>query len=174
MPKLEIGVASQKRRMRYGITEAQFAEIAREQYYLCALCGNNVPTDIDHDDKTRLVRGLLCRRCNLGLGMFRDDPGLLQKAISYLERPRSNALRSIEQDRKNNRRYVRGDSHFNAKINSDAVAAIRAEYAKGEKSYSQLGVEYGLSGGTIGKIVRGVRWRAIGQTEHQTNQGLGK
>ena len=35
-----------------------------------------------HD--TLKVRGLLCRSCNLALGMFKDDVNILNNAIQYL------------------------------------------------------------------------------------------
>lgn len=40
---------------------------------------------IDHDHKTNLVRGLLCKLCNSGLGFFRDKPDFLKRAIFYLK-----------------------------------------------------------------------------------------
>jgi len=39
---------------------------------------------IDHDHITGKVRGLFCRDCNTGLGMFKDSSALLQKAAQYL------------------------------------------------------------------------------------------
>jgi hypothetical protein len=39
---------------------------------------------IDHSHITNHIRGLLCNKCNLGLGFFRDDLNLLQNAIDYL------------------------------------------------------------------------------------------
>lgn len=33
----------------------------------------------------KCVRGLLCARCNMGLGHFGDDPSIVESALSYLK-----------------------------------------------------------------------------------------
>lgn len=84
-------------RKNYGITPERFVEMETAQGGLCAICGlpesyagNRTNThrkrklSIDHDHGTGTVRGLLCHRCNLGLGNFRDDPELLKAATRYL------------------------------------------------------------------------------------------
>ena len=47
-----------------------------------------------------MIRGLLCRRCNLALGMLKDDQGSLIAAVAYLgmlvrDRPGSAAQRAM-------------------------------------------------------------------------------
>lgn len=39
---------------------------------------------IDHCHVTGKVRGILCHKCNTGLGYFNEDVELLKSAISYL------------------------------------------------------------------------------------------
>jgi hypothetical protein len=52
----------------------------------CDLClREDVTTVIDHNHVTGGVRGVLCTRCNTGLGKFLDGVDLLKKAIAYLE-----------------------------------------------------------------------------------------
>lgn len=57
---------------------------------VCAICGKKCSSgkrlSIDHSHKTNKVRGLLCGSCNLGIGKFYDDIGLLEKAIVYLRK----------------------------------------------------------------------------------------
>ena len=52
----------------------------------CAICRQVCikALAVDHCHKTGKIRGLLCMRCNTALGMFKDDPALLLKAIEYL------------------------------------------------------------------------------------------
>ena len=56
-----------------------------EQKGLCAICQTQLEeSNIDHDHTTGEVRGLLCTPCNLGIGMFKDNPDVLNRAIRYL------------------------------------------------------------------------------------------
>ena len=82
----------------YGITLEQFEALLEVQDSQCAICSRKFwkecsAPNIDHDhsccDKQRsscgkCIRGLLCSSCNVGLGSFRDEPGLLTKGAKYL------------------------------------------------------------------------------------------
>lgn len=53
----------------------------------CQLCGrSHDKMHVDHDHETGEFRGILCSRCNTGLGLFLDSVEMLKKAIVYLER----------------------------------------------------------------------------------------
>jgi hypothetical protein len=59
------------------------------QGYRCAICGADKPGGTgrwhtDHDHVTGTVRGVLCHKCNIGIGMLGDSPALLRAAIAYL------------------------------------------------------------------------------------------
>ena len=82
----------------YGITEEDFHAILADQDGTCAICNTIDPGrgtkngtaqwHIDHDHETGAVRGILCRRCNLAIGHFNDDPAMLDKAAAYLRNAR--------------------------------------------------------------------------------------
>lgn len=72
----------------YGITLDEHERRAEAQGNACAICGRHNGRKrlaVDHDHKTGEVRGLLCEKCNQGLGNFGDDPDRLRKAADYLD-----------------------------------------------------------------------------------------
>lgn len=83
-----------RRRSLYKLSDANYAKMVLAQGNRCAICDSDAkPLHVDHDHKTGEVRGLLCFRCNSGLGNFSDEIGRLATAIAYLARPmRSQAI----------------------------------------------------------------------------------
>ena len=75
------------RNRSYGLSEGEYKALAIKQDHRCAICDTTmVRPNVDHDHKTKAVRGLLCWHCNVGLGHFFDDRQLLGRAMGYLER----------------------------------------------------------------------------------------
>ncbi len=78
-------------RKAYGITQLEYEGLLKSQNYRCAICSSDDPGtrvnrfSIDHCHKIGKVRGLLCNSCNNGLGRFKDNVGILARAIGYLE-----------------------------------------------------------------------------------------
>lgn len=84
-----------------GTTVEQYDALLDSQNGCCAICGTDSPRthhgfwQIDHDHACcpenhkrcgNCNRGLLCQRCNFGLGQFDDDPTRLRAAANYLEK----------------------------------------------------------------------------------------
>jgi hypothetical protein len=75
-------------KQKYGLAPAELDAMLRSQDSRCAICklppavGKRLV--IDHDHATLEVRGLLCHRCNVGLGWMDDDPKRLLAAAHYL------------------------------------------------------------------------------------------
>lgn len=77
--------------LTYGLGPGEYSELFRQQDGKCAICRQprQQRLSVDHDHKTGLCRGLLCRRCNnhlLAKGA-RDNPTILRSAADYLENP---------------------------------------------------------------------------------------
>lgn len=75
---------------RYNLTLEEYYKMKEDQKGFCKICGTHEselskPLHIDHCHITDKVRGLLCNRCNLGIGSFKDNIEHLQKAINYLK-----------------------------------------------------------------------------------------
>lgn len=75
---------------KYGLTLEQYEDLMATSK--CEICGkeetrkSRKSLSIDHCHKTLRVRGVLCSRCNLGIGYLQDDPELLENAASYLRK----------------------------------------------------------------------------------------
>ena len=74
----------------FGIEYGEYEKLYKDQKGLCYLCGTfKGKLSIDHNHTTGAVRSLLCTNCNIGLGHFKEDVSLLQKAIDYLNEKNS-------------------------------------------------------------------------------------
>lgn len=74
----------------YGISLEEYTAMEIAQNKQCKICGTSsfygrTRFAVDHCHETGKVRGLLCTKCNAGLGMFEDNPERLISALSYLK-----------------------------------------------------------------------------------------
>ena len=86
---------------RYGLELAEFDRLVREQRGRCAICGalkgiGGLHTD--HSHRSGRVRGLLCRSCNLAIGLLRDSPKRCIAAAEYLTRRRPRGRRQHDSE----------------------------------------------------------------------------
>lgn len=75
---------------KYGLTLSQYDALLLAQDGKCAVCGETAAKfDVDHDHREHKVkgkpRGLLCRRCNIGVG-YAENVELMEKIAKYLLR----------------------------------------------------------------------------------------
>jgi hypothetical protein len=77
-------------RHAYGVPHGTYARLLAEQDGKCAICGTSEPGSkqkrfhLDHCHETQTVRGLLCMRCNTGIGHLDHRVEILLSAIRYL------------------------------------------------------------------------------------------
>ena len=74
---------------RYGISHEQYYELYKAQEGKCKICGYVPQGDeylhIDHNKETGEIRGLLCSKCNKGLGLFDEKLENFKEAVKYIE-----------------------------------------------------------------------------------------
>lgn len=90
--QLRIKLAPKKRdrnlKSNYGISSEDYEQMVVKQNGICAICGQ-LPIarlHVDHNHRTKQIRGLLCNNCNRGLGLYGDSIEILTKAIQYLSK----------------------------------------------------------------------------------------
>lgn len=76
----------------YGMSLDDYDAMLVGQKGQCAICGTTNPHNrwkvfaVDHCHETGKVRGLLCNKCNRGMGLLDDDADRLIKAAEYLNK----------------------------------------------------------------------------------------
>lgn len=79
---------ARKRLAYYGLSQEEFDTLTERQCGCCAICGRpftqSLRCVVDHDHVTGAVRGLLCDKCNLGIGHFNEKASTLIAAAQYL------------------------------------------------------------------------------------------
>jgi len=77
---------------KFGVDKEFYDALLVEQEGKCAICGTTDSGSkhgvfsIDHCHTNGHIRGLLCKECNTGLGMFKDNIESLKKAAEYLQK----------------------------------------------------------------------------------------
>ena len=81
-------------RKSFGIEVEQYDQMLQAQGGCCALCktqeyshkrnGRFVRFAVDHCHTTGRIRGLLCWRCNLAIGLLKDDTSAVIRLVNYL------------------------------------------------------------------------------------------
>lgn len=154
---------------RYGIALETYEAMVVATDGKCPVCGE-VPGppwnkfDVDHDHETGRVRGLLCRGCNLALGGARDNPAILRALADYLEAHHATPV--VDQPPPViPTRYAKGETHGMAMLNEAQVREIRALYAAGGTSQSQIAERYGITQAMVSNIVRRKSWAHLQDEE---------
>lgn len=84
-------LAAAKRRYHlkhdFGLSITAYEELLLAQKGLCAVCRHRPPKSlaVDHCHTTGKIRGLLCVKCNRGIGLFVDNAALLERAAMYIK-----------------------------------------------------------------------------------------
>ena len=80
-------------RAAFDMPEAEYLDKLVKQNGVCAICkkpetvtrlGKLKALAVDHNHTTGKNRGLLCQKCNTGMGQFNESPELLISAAQYL------------------------------------------------------------------------------------------
>lgn len=72
--------------------EKKLDTVTPKDIFVCPICGKRTIVGVtanlvkDHDHDTGKGREWICDSCNTGLGRFKDDIKLLQRAIDYLKK----------------------------------------------------------------------------------------
>lgn len=75
---------------RRNITPPEYARLFNQQKGGCAICNKNYKDEhqmfaVDHNHITEEIRGLLCRNCNVAIGLFKETPAIVLRAYFYLK-----------------------------------------------------------------------------------------
>jgi hypothetical protein len=80
---------------RYGISKEEYDKKIAEQQNKCEICkeeetstfrGTLKGLAVDHSHVSGKVRGLLCKNCNVSLGLLKENKQTIKAMLNYLEK----------------------------------------------------------------------------------------
>jgi hypothetical protein len=77
-----------KLKEKYNVSLEQYEEMFVQQKGVCAVClheHKRRPLNVDHNHLTGKVRGLLCDKCNMSLGLLSDSKERIKALLNYME-----------------------------------------------------------------------------------------
>ena len=85
--KRKVYTRKQNLKRKFNISIEDYEKMLKDQNFKCKICKQQKDETfaVDHCHKTLKIRGLLCLKCNTGLGQFMDNIDFLKAAIIYLE-----------------------------------------------------------------------------------------
>lgn len=145
---------------RYGIALDEYQAMKARADGKCPVCGDPPALpfntfDLDHDHETGLIRGLLCRPCNIALGGARDNPTILRALADYVDHHRANPVDRTPPDLPTF--YAKGKDHPAARLTETAVREIR-KLAKAKLPQAQIGARFGITQANVSSIVHRHTW----------------
>ncbi|MCX5537705.1 endonuclease VII domain-containing protein [Streptomyces sp. NBC_00006] len=149
---------------RYGLTEDEYGAMLEEQGGVCAMCRETCSTGrqlaVDHDHVTGVVRGLLCQKCNRGLGAYE---AMRRSAEQYLAtygagNPHISHGEALETRSGEPRPRI---SAATQQLTDGDIVRMRERYAQGGVTQRALASEYGLSQNAVGLILRRITWTHV-------------
>lgn len=88
-PKGKLAMRSWRLNKVFNITQEEFDSLFASQHHSCAICKTKIPTGsnwhIDHCHTSGAIRGILCSKCNQGIGLLGDTAESVKKAYEYLK-----------------------------------------------------------------------------------------
>ena len=80
-------------KQKYNLTEEQYVALVLKHHGKCGICGmepsgvwhGDRKLCVDHNHETGEVRGLLCNKCNRGLGLVGDTVESIGRFLAYLQ-----------------------------------------------------------------------------------------
>ena len=78
-------IRNNRLKREYGITLEQHKKMLTDQNECCAICKNKRPLKVDHNHDTGKVRGLLCDKCNVALGLLGENINVVESLLIYLK-----------------------------------------------------------------------------------------
>ena len=89
-PEVKLRQKARSRQKRYGLSSIEYNKMINKQKNKCAVCPTKLSklpskqVHVDHDHKTGKVRGLLCQKCNLALGLLKENLLIVRSLLKYL------------------------------------------------------------------------------------------